>query len=370
MGLVERIELYRQLEQQRQRPLIVYVTSPRVGASASIASDSVHELELQLETIPHGTQAIDLLLVSNGGDPTVAWRIVTLVRERVKKFSVLVPAGAFSAATLIALGANSIVMHENGNLGPVDPQIRVRNRPKDGGAPEELAFGSEDLAAFIRFAKVNVGIHDQEGLTRMFDKFCEQVGTIPIGIAARSTQLSFSMAQKLLRMQGMTEKQAQEIAQKLIREFHHHGYALSRTEAKEIGLPVEDPEATVNSLIWKIWLNFVVELEIRSPFEPLKLVHANPDCAPLFAPLPSLNIPLGLPQQMLAQITAQLAAQAVVTVPPTSYKIVGTCLESARMSTHFANSGAIFASRQPDCQIKYSIINYRSGWEAVSLGTV
>jgi ClpP class serine protease len=65
-------------------------------------------------------------VVSNGGDPIVAWRAITLLRERVEQIGVLVPQAAYSAATLLAMGADEIVMHPNGNLGPVDPQILVK----------------------------------------------------------------------------------------------------------------------------------------------------------------------------------------------------------------------------------------------------
>ena len=111
MALRERLELYRQVEAKRKRPLIVYVTSNRVNASGLIASDSVAEVLDQLQRLPPGTTELDFLIVSDGGDPTVAWRIVSLIRERAANFSALVPQAAYSAATLIVLGADEVVMH-------------------------------------------------------------------------------------------------------------------------------------------------------------------------------------------------------------------------------------------------------------------
>src|SRR5690606_11319025 len=106
---------------------------------------------------------------------TVAWRVVTLIRERVRKLSVLVPQAAYSAATLIALGADEIVMHPNGNLGPTDPQITVRTKRAPDGPVEEIKFGSEDLGAFLRFAREEVGLSDQAHLMKVFAKFCQSV---------------------------------------------------------------------------------------------------------------------------------------------------------------------------------------------------
>jgi len=123
MGLHERRALYEQIEAHRKHPLIVYVTSKRVGVDASMASDALPYLIEQLDSLPDGTNELDFLIVSFGGDPMVAWRIMSLVRERVDKVSVLIPQSAYSAATLVALGGDEIVMHPNGNLGPVDMQI-------------------------------------------------------------------------------------------------------------------------------------------------------------------------------------------------------------------------------------------------------
>jgi hypothetical protein len=368
MGLLERRELYRQIEDVRQRPLVSYVTSNRPGADGRMAGDAVHEFALQLQALPADADALDLLVVSNGGDPTVAWRVVSLIRERVKSFSVLVPAGAFSAATLIALGANRIILHPNGNLGPVDPQIHLQRRNKQDGQPTNIDFGSEDLSAFLTFARDDVGLTDQQYLTQIFAKFCDEVGAVPIGVAARSAQLSLSMAEKLLCMhmsESGQEQQAKTIAEKLSREFYHHGYALSRSEAKEIGLPVEDTDTQFYDLLWRVWLDFVDDLELRTPFNRMMVVHANPDAGPIFGPTPSVTLPPNSPPQVVQAIMQQLAQQAVAMIPPTNYRLIHACLESVRTVSHFVTTGGIFVARQPDFQLKFNALPYRSGWEAV-----
>ncbi len=66
-------------------------------------------------------EKLDIFLVSNGGSGTVPWRLVSLFREFSRSFSVLIPYRAYSAASLLALGADEIVMHPFGELGPIDP---------------------------------------------------------------------------------------------------------------------------------------------------------------------------------------------------------------------------------------------------------
>ncbi len=218
MNYQERTELYRQIAEIRKRPLISYVTSFRANANASIASDVISHFLKQISEIPSEIDSIDLMVISYGGDPTVAYRIVNLLRERFKKFGVLLPYTAYSAATLISLGADEIVMHPFANLGPVDPQLSYKHQDK------EIHFGSEDLRNFLDFVKCDVGISDQEQLQKSFELACKEVGAIPIGIAKRSSQLALSMGEKLLSSHMSDSNKAKTIAETLNKSFYHHGY--------------------------------------------------------------------------------------------------------------------------------------------------
>ena len=82
-----------------------------------MATDALPSLIKQFDVLPKNTKRADFMIVSYGGDPMVAWRIMSLLRERGIAVAVLIPQSAYSAATLLALGANEIVMHPNGHLG-------------------------------------------------------------------------------------------------------------------------------------------------------------------------------------------------------------------------------------------------------------
>lgn len=339
MGLEQRAALYRKLEAKRNRPLVVYVTSTRTNSEGSIAGDAISEILGQLRLLPNDASELDLYLVSNGGDGTVAWRIVSLIRERVKKFSVLVPQAAFSAATLIALGANEIVMHPYGNLGPTDPQIHNRNK--------NVQFGAQDLAAFLTFARDEVGLTDQAPLLELFKKFAEEVGFVGIGVAARSSQLTASMAEKLLRLHMTSENQAQKakvISEAINTKFFHHGYPVSKSEAKDIGLPIADDDVEVESLMWDIWRDIEADMQLRQPFSPVKVLHDEPTCAGLFDP-------------------AQAPGQPVVA--PAKFVRIAGIMESHRHATHHAVHGTVIGMRGPDMKLNLSVMHVREGWEDV-----
>lgn len=346
MNIADRIPLYLEMENLRGCPLLVYVTSDRNGSPGAIGGDAVPEILSQLQLLPAGTNALDLMLVSNGGDPTVAWRIVSLIRERVKKFSVIVPQAAFSAATLIALGADEIVMHPNGNLGPTD--VQIHGRKQGGGATDTIAFGFEDLSAFLKFAKDKVGLTDQAQLQIAFTKFCEEVGTVAVGVAARSSQLGVLMGEKLLQLH-MTDdgnkQKARAISEKLTRDFFHHGYPLSRTEAKDIGLMVANSNPSVEDLMWRIWSHLGRELQLRQPFVPLQALVNDPNAAPLFNPL----------------ATAPGAATSV----STGFENIHAVVESSRLASRFITAGTITGVKIPPNPVQLQVIQHTMGWKDV-----
>jgi ATP-dependent protease ClpP protease subunit len=100
--------------------LICYVA----GQGAPVHREDVVCLVDLLHNIP-ANHNVDLLLHTGGGDIDAAEKIITMIRKRVgsARLRIVVPDYAKSAGTLIALGADSIVMSESSELGPIDPQV-------------------------------------------------------------------------------------------------------------------------------------------------------------------------------------------------------------------------------------------------------
>lgn len=72
---------------------------------------------------PNKKEEADLFLITLGGDPDWAYRLVSIIKMHYNKFNVIVPSFCKSAGTLIALGANTLRFHEYGELGPLDVQM-------------------------------------------------------------------------------------------------------------------------------------------------------------------------------------------------------------------------------------------------------
>lgn len=99
-------------------------------------------------------KSVDVLLHSPGGLPDATERIVTILRNKFEEVNFLIPHSAYSAATMLALSGNSIVLHPSATLGPIDPQIngtpaRSIKRGFEKAREKIAKDGPESLPAYI-----------------------------------------------------------------------------------------------------------------------------------------------------------------------------------------------------------------------------
>src|SRR6266851_8177848 len=205
-----------------------------------MSTDALPQIIKQIDALPNKSKALDFLIVSYGGDPMVAWRIMTLIRQRVEKVAVMIPQSAYSAATLVAFGADEIIMHPNGHLGPVDMQITTA-----GDSGQAKTFSTEDISAFLDFVRENLKITDQEHVRMLFELTCKEVGSLGIGFTARSSKLAVDLGERLLALHMKDDdsrSKLRSIVENMGQRFQSHAYPVNRTEAREIGLPVAEPD--------------------------------------------------------------------------------------------------------------------------------
>ncbi len=366
MSYNDRVALYKQCEEIRGNPLIVYVTSIRPNLSAQMCIDSIPSIIEQIEEIPSDKKSVDLLIISNGGDPIASLRIISMLRERFEKISVLVPYVAYSAATVLALGADEIVMHPYSNLGPVDPQLTI-SRQNEIGQPSQLNFGSEDIRNYIDFIKKDVGITDQSHLITAFNALSKEVGPLPIGSAKRSQQLSLSLSEKMLETHMDDKNKACSIAKLLNSSYYHHGYAVSRGEAKDIGLNVIYPEKPLEELMWKIWQDFNYEMRCSSDFNPTTEIMNDSEAKRIINNVPIVSLPANTPPDVAHSIIVTLAQQnaKVVQQPPIEITQLMAVIESANRAYEVRTILSIAYWRETNMQLSVNVTGYSNGWQTV-----
>ncbi|MCY2961809.1 MAG: hypothetical protein NTY35_16755 [Planctomycetota bacterium] len=360
---LQRAKFYEQIEKRRGRPLIVYATSTRPNVEGMMAGDAVREFVEQIQAIGKA-EAVDVLIHSYGGDPLAAWRIMSTLRETYSKVGVLVPFAAFSAATVLSLGADEIVMHPFAALGPIDPQIRAQT------ARGEVRFAYEDVGAFLKFIKEQVGVTEQSFLTPIMDKLFAVAEPLTIGAAQRASDLSSEMGERMLRMhmtKGKDAARCKDIAQNLNKSFFSHGDAVSRERARTLGLPIAKPDEDLERLIWGAFCGLEDYMELQSTFHPLTAFMKDPQAAGTLTPVPPLALPADTPPAVLQQTwnhVVQQALQPGKPSPEVPYEIVKVVVESLRRSAAIVVKGRVTAARLGQ-EIKVGVLDVGGGWEVL-----
>ena len=276
MARADRVPLIEAIQATREKRLaITYITSTRAGHDVQIADDAVPLIFKHLEAnAALAKNGVDLFIHSNGGSGTAPWRIVSLIRQYTDNFAVLVPHRAFSAATLIALGADEIIMHKMGCLGPIDPSVTNAFNPQNPQNPGQLApISVEDVTAFFKLVKEEVGITHEDELVQAFISMTDKVHPLALGNVQRSHSQSRLMARKLLmlHMDDSLEHEIVQLIDNLKSNLFFHGHPINRVEAKKgLNLKVVESSPELECQMWKLYSQYEKDLRLSEPFNAIR----------------------------------------------------------------------------------------------------
>jgi hypothetical protein len=201
------------------------------------------------------------MLHTPGGDVDAAEKLVTLVRSvagEQGQVRVIVPDYAKSAGTLMALGANSIVMSDSSELGPIDPQISL----KDGHGNEVNHSVLTYLNAYQEAKQALKDFPDDSAARIGFEKFDPTLVRKFSSIRERARLF----AENLLKRRGLNfSKIASDLMD--INTYPSHGQMIGWEAAQNMGLDVT--YITLQDPLWrKYWalychLRLAIESEQR-----------------------------------------------------------------------------------------------------------
>lgn len=295
---------------------------------------------------------------------------MSILRERFDTVVVLVPYMAFSAATLFCLGADEIVMHPHASLGPIDPQITIRQAD---GQPRGFSF--EDVGAFLRFLKEEIGLSEQVHATHVVDKLLSVVDALHVGGAKRASELSTDVGERLLKLHMTNADEhgkAREIAEGLNKSFFAHSDVVSRKMARSLQLKVAEDNERLERLLWDAFLGLESYLAFRTPFDPLQhFIKQAPEGAiaavsPLVLPP---NAPEQLVQQLVQQLWSQVANSAIQNLSKPAVEVeqelVYAVVESTRRASEYRTSASLTAVRTTAGEIRLNTIQKSAEWVPV-----
>ena len=220
MRYSDRLELYRQIEQERESAVLTYITSDRLGMETAISSDVIDPFVDLLDVIGP-VNRISLILHTSGGQTLAAWRLINLIRMFCDELEVFVPSKALSAGTLMSIGADKIVMTKQAVLGPIDPSVNSPLNPQVsvGGQPIQVPVSVESVRGYLNLTREELGIADTQHLTRVLLDLSSHIHPVVLGDIFRSTEQIRFLARKLLPRQVKDEANIESIVDFLMCGF-------------------------------------------------------------------------------------------------------------------------------------------------------
>jgi hypothetical protein len=267
----------------------------RTGAYADLNQSVRRAFFSQRDTLSQDGQIV-LLINSTGGSAKAGYQMAMFLRQYCRRFVALVPNVAKSAATLLAIGADKIILGNSGELGPVDAQVLegIRNVPALDRVKALERLHASALEAFDRSMAL-LTLRSEQNINelipiaadfaaRLSEPYLQKQDMVDYTRMSRVLKIGEDYASRLLYRQGKQEtkwrngygntqeddqpdlqeaeemaedipleeewlsdysdpskRRARLLAQHLVGAYPDHDFAIDTEEAKRIGLQVLDP---------------------------------------------------------------------------------------------------------------------------------
>ena len=284
MSRQDRVRLIRAIERKRGSRVIVYLTSDRPNLTAQMQGDVIPIIERQLRALVTGsTRKIDLFLYSRGGDINVPWSLVSLARQFLgdRSLGVLIPFRAHSGATVLALGADEIVITRAGEFSPIDATIeRGPHNPRDPLSKAALPISVEDARGFFTLLET-IGLDDPSHKSAAFAHLAQSVHPLALGSVNRILDQTKRVAGQMLesRIDPLSEAENKAIVDRLSSEIGSHAHTIRFDEAVKMGITFarSATEEGIEDEMWALFEAYAEYFELNSVFQPNDPFIADPE---------------------------------------------------------------------------------------------
>lgn len=265
-GLVHH-KLIASVEQITKRNLVCYTSNfPHPAGAIMEQDDAMIETVLKSLSLEKYENKLDLMIHTRGGDPVAAHKIVETCRSYSSGFRVIVAKTAMSAGTLIAMGADCIVMRNTSELGPIDPQMLVRTP-----AGQIMRPASAYVNAYLDLInKAQQAIVDNKPAHPYLQQLAKMDPSW-IQTCVRARDFARAIAQEYLKrymLSSKAEPEIKEIVEKFIKtgEQRSHGFGIRPEKAKELGLTaieIIDKQSNLEKLIWQLLVRTEIYVQTK-----------------------------------------------------------------------------------------------------------
>ena len=140
----------KQLYEHTGRAVIFYGTcwlENKQGIAGESLSVTLGDKQGFMEAVSNVSEReLDLILTSPGGSPEAAESIMNYLRSRFDHIRAVIPVAAMSAATMMALACDEILLGTHSQLGPIDPQLTVLTPEGPRSSPGQAILDQFEMA--------------------------------------------------------------------------------------------------------------------------------------------------------------------------------------------------------------------------------
>lgn len=199
--------------------------STKRAEGASFNQMDERSVEYAIRDIDDDIDDLKLVMTSPGGRVSSANKIARSIKNNFDSIETYVPHFAKSGGTLISLTGEQIVMGEISDLGPLDPQIPM----KDG----DRASSRDVIDSYHRWMNQWQNKHPSEA-SAPERSMIERMDILEYEEAKKSLEEMKTYTEDILSSHdSISEKEARKTVENLVDGFPVHGYTLTYDEANE-----------------------------------------------------------------------------------------------------------------------------------------
>ncbi|MCP1384826.1 hypothetical protein [Runella salmonicolor] len=213
--------------------------------SSDITDSSADDLINEIKKTKTSAQNCSLLLTTYGGDPDAGFRIVRYIQRAYKEFYLYVFGSCKSTGTLMALGANEIIMSDFGEFGPLDIQLTKDDElTNTSGLSYLQSLIALNERLYESFEQNFMSLKRKSGFTistrtaaeissklaiGIISPISAQIDPLKLGEVNRAIRIADDYGSRLLR-----EKDGSNVLRRLIGDYSSHGFVIDYEEARAI----------------------------------------------------------------------------------------------------------------------------------------
>jgi hypothetical protein len=206
-----------------------------------------------------------LILVTIGGDANAGYRIARAFGHHYPDdFRLLVPDICKSAGTLVAIGANELIVSDRGELGPLDVQIKKKEELFEASSGldilQSLQAIQDQVKVTFRDYLLDISLGgglgtkmaaqlSSEMACNIVTPITSQIDPMRLGEQQRALRIAAHYGERLRRKFQNTSQQSIDV---LLTGYPSHSFVIDRKEANELFIRVRAPDDIERKI--EVWL--------------------------------------------------------------------------------------------------------------------